>query len=206
MKTVERSLADFCAGLAQDTPEPSPGSLAAFQSAAGASVASMAFRATSGEAHAAVAPFMAGRAEELDELRAQALELVERDGAVFAALTAAGDDPAALRTALWQALQVPFETAELALGALRITAVGANDADGAVRADCLVAGAALWSAVEGGAALVRANAEALERAGGEPAADGERLVDVLAELEAMRAEAAGLLGEVQCAAKAGGVA
>jgi formiminotetrahydrofolate cyclodeaminase len=114
----------------------------------------MAFRHASGEGESAVPDYMAGRVEELDELRERLLELVERDAEAYEKLTSA---PAPARKETLLACEAPLETAEAALSALRLLAVGAKQVPARVYAECAVALHALTAAVEGGAAVCAAN-------------------------------------------------
>lgn len=182
---VNLTLAAFADRLADRATSPAGGCAAAALAACGAGLVSMAFRASTGEDFASVAPYMEGRAEELDGLRARALELVDEDAGVWAAASAsdAGEEQRA------HALEVPFEIAEVALAALRLAAVGAPETGEVVRPDALVGALALWSALEGAAVLVDVNASRL--------ADEEEADQRRAELEAVRAEGSALLAEVQ---------
>ena len=87
-KLVDLSLASFASSLAERTPTPGGGSLAAFMVAAGSATASMAFRFTSGQKYSAVEEIMAHRARALDELREHALDLVDRDAIAYNAVSA----------------------------------------------------------------------------------------------------------------------
>ena len=126
----ELSLAAFADALASRTPTPGGGSLAAYMVACGAATVSMACRFSSGEKYAAIEAAMRSRAEALDRVRTRALELVQRDSEAYDRVTAAFGLPksneaekaaraAAVQAAMKGALEVPFETMELALEVLR---------------------------------------------------------------------------------------
>ena len=199
-KLVDLSLTDLCRRLAEGDGAPAGGSLAACLVATGAALGSMAFRSAAGERPplgGTLSNFQAARAEELDELRGRALDLVDRDAAALEALLAspAGEER---RTALRGALEAPFETMEVALAALRVTAAGAPDVDAAFQPDCLSAAHALWAGLEDAYLIVRANAEALDEDG---VAERPEVAERIRVADAMRKEAAKLLVEVRGAAE-----
>ncbi|MCZ6596209.1 MAG: cyclodeaminase/cyclohydrolase family protein [Planctomycetota bacterium] len=117
-KLVDLSLRDFCERLGEGGGAPAGGSLAACLVATGAALGSMAFRSARGErpppGGTTSSIFQAARAEELDELRDRALDLVDRDAAALGALLASPADKER-RTALRGALEAPFETMEVAV-------------------------------------------------------------------------------------------
>jgi hypothetical protein len=88
-KLIESSLSQFAAQLAERTPTPGGGSMAAYLAASGAALVAMACRFTSGDKFAAVQAAATATADALDELRPAALGLVDRDARAYDAVTAA---------------------------------------------------------------------------------------------------------------------
>jgi formiminotetrahydrofolate cyclodeaminase len=169
---TELSLRDFTSRLADRTPTPGGGSMAAYLVASGSALAAMSFRFTSGEKYAAFEAQMTARASELDRIRAHALDLVERDAQAYDAVTAAYKLPKAtdaaksaraetIQLALRGALAVPAETMLAALDALRATAAGAADLNPNLASDCASGAWCLWSACESAFYNVRINAASL---------------------------------------------
>jgi formiminotetrahydrofolate cyclodeaminase len=170
---VDLSLTAFTQELAARTPTPGGGSMAAYLVAAGSALGAMACRFTSGEKFAAVEGVMARRVEALEGIRTRALKLVDLDARSYDAVTAAYKLPktndgekaarsAAIQSAMKGALEVPAETLERALEAMRIVAeaLGAVNpnlvSDGATGATCL------WSAAESALLNVRINAASIQ--------------------------------------------
>ncbi len=115
---------------------------------------------------------MTERAQALEGIRMLALRLVDADSAAYDAVTSAYGLPkttdaekelrsAAVQRALTGALEVPFETMERALAALRIAAAGAPDINKNLASDCATGSWCLWSAAEGAALNVKINAASL---------------------------------------------
>src|SRR5262245_54640013 len=140
-------LGEFTDRLAERTPTPGGGSMAAYLAASGAALTAMAFRFTSGEKYAAVEAAMASRVEALEGLRRPALELVDRDSAAYDAVTAAYRLPKssdaeksaraeAVQQGLRTALEVPLETLRTARQALAIAGAGAADVNKNLASDC----------------------------------------------------------------------
>jgi formiminotetrahydrofolate cyclodeaminase len=201
---IQSTLSDYTERLAARTPTPGGGSQAAFLAASGAALVSMAFRFTSGEKFAAVEAAMAERAKQIDALRPRALELVDLDSRAFEAVTAAqalpkaneaqkSDRAAAIQAALKQALDVPFETMQVALAALRLAGAGAAEINKNLASDCAVGAKCLAVAVEGAYLNVKINALSLK--------DAEYAAKKLAACDAMRAEARSLLAGVEAQAE-----
>jgi formiminotetrahydrofolate cyclodeaminase len=191
-KLKDLSLAEFAGELAARTPTPGGGSMAAYLSACGAALASMAFRFTTGEKHASVESAMLARAAELDPLRARSLELVQLDTDAYDEVTAAyalsksneaerAERAAQIQAALKGALEVPFETMQTALAALRIAADGAADINRNLASDCAVGVACLAQAIEGAFLNVSINAGSIK--------DEDYVRSRLAQCDAIRAEA-----------------
>lgn len=189
---VGLSLSAFADSLAARTQTPGGGSLAAYMVACGAATVSMAARFTSGDKYAAVAEAMARRAAELDLLRARALALVDEDSAAYDRVTAAfklpkaTDDEKAARTAAIQAatkgaLEVPFETMEVALAVLRQAREAAGSINPNLASDCGSGAHAALAGLESALANVVINAASLK--------DAEYVAARKAAAESMRREA-----------------
>jgi formiminotetrahydrofolate cyclodeaminase len=202
-KLADLSLEGFSERLAQHTPTPGGGSVAAYLVAIGAGLAIMAFRFTTGEKFAVVEGEMEKRAEELERLRSHALELVDRDSLAYDAVTAAYRLPKstdaeksaraeAVQAALRGALGAPLETLGAARAALQIAAQGASDINPNLASDCATASWCLWSAAEAAALNVRINAASLQ--------DREYARAQLVECERMRLESMALAESTRSAA------
>ena len=172
-KLVDLTLSEFAARLAERTPTPGGGSVAAHLAALGAALASMAFRFTTGEKHAAVEEAMMRRAEDLDRLRERALGLVDRDSVAYDAVAVAfklpkgtGAEKAArvqgVQEALRGALEVPLETMQTALLALRLCAEGAPGLNPNLASDCAAGALCLGCAAEAAMLNVRINAASIQ--------------------------------------------
>lgn len=204
----ELSLDDFAARLAEKTPTPGGGSVAAHLVAVGAALGAMALRFTSGPKFAAVEPAMAPRIAELEELRAEAASLVDADAGAYEAVLLAYKLPkaseedkarrgAAIQAGLRQAIDVPARTLELAARALRRLAEGAGDLNPNVASDCASGGWCLLGAAEAAFLNVQINAAALaDKAEGAArlSACEERLRQTRASAEALRASIAAKIG------------
>ncbi|MCK6446530.1 MAG: cyclodeaminase/cyclohydrolase family protein [Planctomycetes bacterium] len=199
---IDLSLTAFTEKLAARTPTPGGGSQAAFLVASGAALVSMAFRFTSGEKFVAVEAAMASRVKELDELRPQALALVDGDSRAYDAVTAAFGLPksndaeksartAAIQSALKGALEVPFETMRLALQALELAAAGARDINKNLASDCAVGASCVAAALEGAFLNVKINALSIK--------DAAYVAEKLAACDRMRMRSAELSSSVTAA-------
>jgi len=157
------SLTAFAAELAANSPTPGGGSAAALTGALGAGLVSMAFRLAAREEGSAIPDYMLGRAEELDDLRECLLELVDRDAQAYQRLLrlaqAQGEQAARARL---DALEAPLETAELALAALRLLAVGRAEVPARAASDADVARSLLLASAAGALATARANLGGVE--------------------------------------------
>ena len=164
---VDLSLTELGERIADRSPTPAAGVVTAAAGALGAALASMALRHSAGEGQSGVAAYQAGRAAELDALRAALLELVDGDARAFRGVLAAGRTfagkvrDAALQEALRGAIEAPFEILESALSCLRILAAGCGDTDPRLASECDVAALLLWAASEGAHGLVATNAREL---------------------------------------------
>ncbi len=172
-KLIDLSLTAFSDRLAERTATPGGGSVAAHLASMGAALTAMAFRFTSGPKFAAVEAAMASRVEELERLRRQAGALVDRDTAAYDAVGAARKLPKesdaqkaardqAVQAALQVALEVPFETLETALAALRLCASGAPDVNPNLASDCATGALCLASACESALMNVKINASSIQ--------------------------------------------
>jgi formiminotetrahydrofolate cyclodeaminase len=169
---IDLPLTQFTDRLAARTPTPGGGSVAACLVATGSALGAMAFRFTSGEKYASVENAMARRVEELERIRATALPLVDRDTQAYDAVTAAyklakstdaekAARTAAIQTALKGALEVPRQTLELSLQALRVVAEGVGDVNPNLASDAATGASCLWSACESALLNVMINAASI---------------------------------------------
>jgi methenyltetrahydrofolate cyclohydrolase len=203
---LDQSLRDFTDRLAERTPTPGGGSMAAYLAASGAALTAMAFRFTSGAKFAAVEADMASRVGQLETLRHRALELVDRDSAAYDDVTAAYKLPKstdsekslradAVQKGLRGALEVPLETMRVARDALVIAAAGAAVINPNLASDCATGSWCLWSAAEAAALNVRINAGSIVDAAytGARLAECERILrDCHESAESVRSAAAHL--------------
>ena len=147
--------------------------MAAFLAAGGAALVSMACRFTSGEKFAAVESAMVQAAAALDKLRPRALTLVDLDSAAYDAVTAAfglaksneaekAVRSAAIQRAFQGALEVPFETMQLALAGLEIAAPLAGSLNPNLKSDCGVGARCLATALESAFLNVKINAASIK--------------------------------------------
>lgn len=169
---VDSTLGEFTDQLAQKTPTPGGGSMAAYLVAAGAALGTMACRFTTGEKFRAVEGEMTRRAQILEDLRARALKLVDLDSRSYDAVTAAyklakGTDvekahrTIAIQAAMKGALEVPAETMACALEALRIVAEALPGVNPNLVSDAATGATCLWSAAESALLNVRINAASI---------------------------------------------
>ncbi len=203
-KLVELSLSAFTDRLAERTATPGGGSVAAHLASMGAALTTMAFRFTSGPKFATVEAAMAARVEELERLKRRAGDLVDHDTAAYDAVSAAMKLPKdsdaqkaardqAIQSALGVALEVPFETLETALAALRLCAAGASDVNSNLASDCATGALCLASACESALMNVKINAGSIR--------DKGYALPRVARAEELRREAAELLETVRSAAR-----
>lgn len=203
-RLVDQNLSAFAASLAERTPTPGGGSMAAFLAASGAALVAMACRFTSGDKFAAVQAEASAAAESLDRLRQAALELVDRDARAYDAVTAALSMPkstdaekaarsAAMQQALRGALEVPFETLELAVRGLELAAPLAAKVNPNLASDCGVGARCLATAAEGAFLNVRINARSIKDA----AYASERMARAQAHLSRARELVGGILGAIE---------
>lgn len=191
-KLIDLSLARFGDRVAERTPTPGGGSVAANLVALGTALTAMAFRFTSGEKYTAVESAMARRVEELERLRQVSNDLVDRDSQAYDAVTAAyklakASDPEklarteAIQKALLGALEVPRETMRVALAGLKLNSEGAGDINPNLASDCATGALCLASALDAAFLNVRINARSMQ--------DQVVARERLAECEAWRRQA-----------------
>jgi methenyltetrahydrofolate cyclohydrolase len=166
---AQRTLEAFCATLADRTPTPGGGSVAALLAGLGTGLGAMVCRFSTGEKFAAVSASMEAGARRLDELRALAIPLVDRDAAAYDDVSKALALPksseaekaarkAAMREALLGAMAIPLETMQVAGSALAVLAPVAPSVNRNVASDLDGAGRCLLAAAEIAASNVRVNA------------------------------------------------
>jgi hypothetical protein len=177
-KLADLDLAAFAAALADPGAGLGAGPAAALALAAGAGLVSMAFRPGAGEPAGDAAIWSAGRADELDVLRADALALAE--SARSGAAGSQAEEPAGKR-ARAEATEPAFELMETALAALRIAAAGASGVPAERRAACAAGGALLFGALDAAGCALEGHA------------------DLADEVRVVRVEGEALLAEVRAA-------
>jgi formiminotetrahydrofolate cyclodeaminase len=191
-KLTDLSLTAFAAALADKTPTPGGGSLAAYVIACGAATVSMAYRFTSGDKYAAVQESMVRRAAELDELRGKALDYVDADSRAYDRVTSAFGAPksndteksarsAGIQAAMKGALEVPLETMRVATAVLKLAAEGAGSINPNLASDCGSGVACCLAGLDAAQANVAINAASIK--------DADYVAARRAEAAALRAEA-----------------
>src|SRR5438128_5921041 len=142
-RLIERTLRAFSDELSSDAPVPGGGSAAAYAGAMGAALAAMVARiAANKNGSDALRAFV----EEVDNLRADFLRLVDDDSAAYARVAEAMKLPKAtdaqkqeraerLQSALLAASRVPLEVAKTARRLLEACERGASKASGATVSD-----------------------------------------------------------------------
>jgi formiminotetrahydrofolate cyclodeaminase len=175
----DTSLSEFARRLSEKTATPGGGSVAAHLAQMGAALGCMAFRFTSGPKYATVETAMAGRAEELEQVRARAVQLIDEDARAYERVRAGYKLPkateaeqaarsAAVQAGLLVAIAVPAETLELGRRGLELLAEGAPDINPNVASDCASGGWCLLGAAEAAFLNVKINAASLsDKAAGE---------------------------------------
>lgn len=193
-RLIDLALTSFADRLAERTPTPGGGSVAAYLAEMGCALGAMAFRFTSGEKFQAVEAAMKGRVETLERLRLSARELVDRDSRSYDAVSAAYKLPkatdaekaartAAIQAGLRGALEVPATTLATALTALEVLHSGLRDVNSNLASDAATGVWCLRGAAEAAFYNVRINAGSItDRAWAE-----ERLGQARSALERVRA-------------------
>ena len=196
-------LTEFSDKLAEKSPTPGGGSVAAHLCEMGAALGCMAMRFTSGPKFATVEAAMAGRVEELERIRSRGLQLIDEDSRAYELVMAGYRLPkttdaekatrsAAIQAGMLVAIEVPAETLALAARALVLLAEGAPAINPNVASDCASGGWCLHGAAEAAFLNVKINAASLS----DKAAGGARLRTCEEALRAARASAESLRASI----------
>ena len=184
------SLSGFVSRVAEPSPTPGGGSVAAHVAALGAALAQMVTGFTIGKKkYVAVEPEMKLLAQRATALRQQLTALVERDAASYEAVRAAYQLPSepdaaaaaktdAVRGALLYAAKVPLETAQAAAAVCEIASAVAERGNTNTVTDACVAALIAEAACKGAAWNVRVNVASLDDAGKH---DGALLLSAIRE-------------------------
>ncbi len=164
------SPAAFVEAVAEGTPTPGGGAVAALAGALSAALAEMVARLTAGKKrYAEVEETMHAVAAAAQDLRTKLLAAVDEDIAAFDAVMAAyrldKDDPerpAAIQAAMIGAADVPLNVARMALEAMRLADQVARLGSHTAASDTAVATLMGLAAVEGAVLNVRVNAASLD--------------------------------------------
>jgi len=198
-------LTAFLDATAAGTPAPGGGSVSALAGALAAALAAMVARLTVGKPkYGDVEGKMHDVIARAGPLRAELTALIQKDGAAYDAVVAAGklpkgtdDEKAARQTAIQaatlHAAQVPLETARLSLQALELALAVAQAGNVNSMSDAAVAGLMARAAVEGAGLNVRVNVASL--------ADPAPACVLLDELATLRSRAAPLADQVMAFAE-----
>ena len=165
----DSTLQQFEARIAERTPTPGGGSVAAHSAGLGAALCGMALRFTSGERYAAVQAAATEAADALELLRARLAPLIDADSQAYDAVSAARKLPKstdaeqavraeAVQRALRGALEVPLETMGGALQALERTQPLVSRINPNLASDCASGAWCLRMALESAFLNVRINA------------------------------------------------
>ncbi len=166
----------------------------------GATLVSMSFRASGGEAYRAQALYMDARADELDALRSDASARAAEPEQEPNARDAGHRAPRAASQKSDQDAERPLELAELGVAILRLAAVGAPAVDAERRADLRAGARLVGGAVAAACELAAACEPAAARPDGAPEPLSKTLCEALEGARlAARAQAAALVDEVLAA-------
>ena len=199
------SLTAFLDATAAGTPAPGGGSVSALAGALAAALTAMVARLTVGKPkYGDVEGKMHDVIARAGPLRAELTALIQKDGAAYDAVVAAGklpkgtdDEKAARQTAIQaatlHAAQVPLETARLSLQALELALAVAQAGNVNSMSDAAVAGLMARAAVEGAGLNVRVNVASL--------ADSAQACVLLDELATLRSRATPLADQVMAFAE-----
>ena len=165
-----RSPEGFAQAVADGTPTPGGGAVAALSGALSAALAEMVARLTVGKKrYADVEETMNAVVAAGSDLRQRLLAAVDEDiqafDRVMEAFRLPKDDPvraAAIQTAMVQAADVPLNVARCSLEAMRLAEQVARQGNQNAASDAAVAALAGLAAVEGAALNVRVNAASLD--------------------------------------------
>jgi|Deesub1362A_J573_1020465.scaffolds.fasta_scaffold12991_1 formiminotetrahydrofolate cyclodeaminase len=193
MKFAEHTLKDFTAEVASQQPTPGGGSVAGLCGALSASLLSMVVALTKNQS-------LNEYADELEAIRKEALELMDKDAASFDEVMAAFRMPketeeekekrrAGIQSALKQASIVPLDTMKLGLKLLEIARHVVEKGNPNAVSDVGVAGLAAMTAIKGGGYNVLINAYSLD--------NREILQKLVDEVEEIVEEGEKLLAEIE---------
>lgn len=165
--------ADFAAAVAEGTPAPGGGAVAALAGALGAALGEMVARVTVGkQRYAEVEETMNAIIAAAGDLRQRLLDAVDEDSQAYEAVLAAyrlpkdsPDRAETVQAALAHAADVPLNVARLALEAMQFAEQVASHGNINAASDAAMAGLIGLAAVEGAALNVRVNAESLDDSG-----------------------------------------
>ncbi len=161
MKLADMKLTEFVNLMASDTPAPGGGSTAALQGALGTALTAMVAALTVGKKkYADIQPLAEATEQKAQELKAQFIDVMDRDTEAFNAVSAVftmpkgtDEEQAARKAAMQEALKActktPFEMMTLAAEALAVIepAVGKLNASAASDLGCAVL--SLKAAIQG---------------------------------------------------------
>lgn len=161
MKLVEQTVASFVDLMGSDAPAPGGGSSAALQGALGAALTAMVCALTQGKKkYAEYAELTAEVGKKADALKAQYVDVIDRDTEAFNAVSAVFTMPkdtdeqkaarsAAMQEALKGCTKTPFEMMELACKALDLTESIVGNSNDSAASDLGCAALSLKAAAQG---------------------------------------------------------
>lgn len=161
MKLADLTLTAFVDTTASDAPAPGGGSVAALEGALGTALTAMVCALTQGKKkYAEHAEFTAEVGKKADALKAQYVDVIDRDteafnavSAVFAMPKGTDEEKAARSAAMQEALKgctkTPFEMMELAVAALELTDSIVGRSNDSAASDLGCAALSLKAAVQG---------------------------------------------------------
>ncbi len=201
-----QSLDRFLERLASSDPVPGGGSAAALAASGGAALAAMVCNLTAGKAqYEAVEDEVREMLAQLEALRSRLLSLVEEDARAYAAVVQAYRLPkgnqeeaerrkAEIQRALRRATEVPLETADSSLVALKLVRRLVDIGNRRALSDAGVAAALARAAIKGAAYNVNINLAAVEDQGFKAAASAH-IGHTLDESSRLEAEIEALLAQ-----------
>lgn len=201
--TAAQTVGGFLEALASDAPTPGGGAAAGVAGAAGAALIAMVGRLTIGkEAYASVDARMRELIALADTVRADFLDLADRDATAFDGVMAAFKLPketdgqkaersAAIQAGYERAAAVPLECLRKAVETMPLAVEATADGNVQAASDGVSASAELLCAALCAAANVEINAAALK--------DLEKRTAMLDEVASLRSRAEGSLREAQTA-------
>lgn len=161
MKLTEMSIIDFSDVLASDAPAPGGGSTAALEGSLGIALVNMVAALTIGkEKYKDHQPLMEEIVSEANALRAEFIDVIDRDteafngvSAVFAMPKSTDEEKAKRKAAMQEALKVctltPFDMMRYALAGLELTKKAIGKSNTSAASDLGVAALSLKAAVQG---------------------------------------------------------